>query len=328
MPKSLHIVIAAVWLAALLGCAPNHDLRAGAAVADITPQDEWPLPLIGNFGYNPATAAHDPLSVRAIVLESGGESIAIAVVDSCYLPTDVADDAKQRASKRSGIPADRILVSATHTHSAPPASPMLDWKPGGPPEVEPNMQAYSERLRDGVAQAIEEAQSRLQPAELGWGKADVPEELFNRRWFLKEGTIPPDPFGGTTDKVQMNPPRESPNLIEAAGPIDPELYVVSIRSREGTPLALWATYSLHYVGGTPRGKVSADYFGEFGEADRGFHAASRRRRGLRWHPRQRNVRRRQQHRLHQTTARRGAVRAHPPGGGARGAPSFRGVREH
>ena len=261
--KFFSITLAAFSLAGLMGCAPDHSLRAGAATADITPQQEWPLPLIGNFGYNPADSTHDPLAVRAIVLESGGETIAIAVVDSCYIPQDVADDAKQRASSRSGIHADRILLSATHTHSAPPASPMLDWRPGGPPEVQANMEAYSERLRNGVAQAIADAKSKLQPAELGWGKVDIPEELFNRRWHMKEGSIPPDPFGGTTDKVQMNPPRQSPDLVKPAGPTDPELYVVSVRSRDGSPLALWATYSLHYVGGVPGGKVSADYFGEF-----------------------------------------------------------------
>jgi hypothetical protein len=61
----------------------------------------------------------------------------------------------------------------------------------------------------------------------------------------------------------MNPPRMSPDLVKPAGPTDPELYVVSVRSRDGSPLALWATYSLHYVGGVPPGKVSADYYGEF-----------------------------------------------------------------
>lgn len=263
MLKFLPLAVAAASLAALAGCGPNHDLRAGAAIADITPQGEWPLPLIGNFGYHPAEAAQDPLSVRAIVLASGAETVAVAVVDSCYLPNDVADDAKQRAAERTGIPADRILLSATHTHTAPPSSAMLDWKPGGPPVVQANMEAYSERLRNGVAEAVARAQSHMEPAELGWGKVDVPEELFNRRWFMKEGTIPPDPFGGTSDKVQMNPPRQSPNLLEPAGPTDPELYVVSIRSHDGSPLALWATYSLHYVGGVPGGKVSADYFGEF-----------------------------------------------------------------
>ena len=52
-------------------------------------------------------------------------------------------------------------------------------------------------------------------------------------------------------------------LDHPAGPTDPDVYVVAVRSRAGRPIALLANYSLHYVGGVPAGGVSADYFGEF-----------------------------------------------------------------
>jgi neutral ceramidase len=87
--------------------------------------------------------------------------------------------------------------------------------------------------------------------------------LHNRRWWMKPGSIPPDPFGNTTDKVRMNPPRSSPDLIKPAGPIVPGFTVVSVRTAGGKPLALLANYSLHYVGGIPARQLSADYFGEF-----------------------------------------------------------------
>jgi hypothetical protein len=61
----------------------------------------------------------------------------------------------------------------------------------------------------------------------------------------------------------MNPPVGSPDLVEPAGPTDPEVAVVSVQSRNGRPLALLANYSLHYVGDTGPGHVSADYFGLF-----------------------------------------------------------------
>ena len=62
-------------------------LRAGVAAVDITPRD-WPLPMIGSFRYRPATGAHDPLHSRALVLDDGTETVAIAVVDSCYIPRE------------------------------------------------------------------------------------------------------------------------------------------------------------------------------------------------------------------------------------------------
>ena len=261
--------IAPLLAAALVaGCGgpsgpAGPELRAGAAAVDITPVDEWPLPLVGNFGYHPAESAHDPLYARAIAIEADGETVVVAVVDSCYIPRETLDDAKARASEATGIPTSRMLVSATHTHSAPPAATQLGWRTNGPPEVQANIERYSERLRAGIARAIVDAHARLQPAEIGWNSTNIPEELHNRRWRMKEGSIPPDPFGGTTDQAQMNPPRQSPHLVEPAGPIDPQLYVLAARALDGRPLALLAVYSLHYVGGAPPGQVSADYFGEF-----------------------------------------------------------------
>ncbi|MCA9081158.1 MAG: hypothetical protein KDA58_11415, partial [Planctomycetaceae bacterium] len=53
------------------------------------------------------------------------------------------------------------------------------------------------------------------------------------------------------------------NLLEPAGPIDPEVCFISVREPDGKPISLFAAYSLHYVGGVGPHHVSADYFGEF-----------------------------------------------------------------
>lgn len=91
----------------------------------------------------------------------------------------------------------------------------------------------------------------------------MPEELFNRRWFVREGTNPPNPFGETGEKARMNPPAGAESLIHPAGGTDPGFSIVSIRGADGAPLALLGNYSLHYVGGVPGPELSADYFGEF-----------------------------------------------------------------
>ncbi|HUQ92532.1 MAG TPA: hypothetical protein VM120_12710 [Bryobacteraceae bacterium] len=239
----------------LLGFAlPSHAaLRAGAAVEDITPQ-EWPVRVIGGFTLVLATSAHDPLHTRALVLEDGGTRVALAVVDSCYLKRETMDRAKLLAEKRTGIPSHRILISATHTHSAPPSLP----EPGNERE-----QRYTDRLITQTAEAIFRANQRLQPARAGYGSRPVPEELFNRRWYMRPGSIPPNPYGETTDIARMNPGAGSPDLVHPAGATDPEFSVLSIRTAAGKPLALLANYSLHYVGGVPGNMLSADYFGEF-----------------------------------------------------------------
>lgn len=254
-PTAVAIVglLAATSKGAEAPAKAERTFRAGAAAVDITPR-LWPVALIGSFSYRPAESAADPLMARALVLDDGTDRLAIVIVDSCYVHRDVLDEAKRRAATKAGIPSERILVGATHTHSAPPGDGRQDTE---------QHKDYQRVLIDGIAQSIEQAAAKLQPAQIGWGSSPLPDEVFNRRWFMKPGTIPPDPFGGTTDLVKMNPPGGSPNLINPSGPIDPDVWVISVRTPKGKPIALLANYSLHYVGGQPPGVASSDYFGEF-----------------------------------------------------------------
>jgi hypothetical protein len=62
----------------------------------------------------------------------------------------------------------------------------------------------------------------------------------------------------------MNPRPGSADLVEPAGPTDPEVPVVAIKTKTGRPLALLANYSMHYCGDVGGDDViSADYFGAF-----------------------------------------------------------------
>ncbi len=228
-------------------------LRAGAATADITPE-EWPIRVVGNFGLTMASKAHDRLAVRALVLEDGGVRMALAVVDSCYVKREEMDEAKGLASKRTGIPVGRMLVAATHTHSAPPSRAVA----GNGVE-----ERYVKRLVAGIAEAIVAANGKLSPARIGVAVTPVPEELFNRRWFVKGDSVPPNPYGERGERARMNPPAGSADLLHPVGGTDPGFSIVSIQTLAGKPLAVLGNYSLHYVGGVPGTDVSADYFGEF-----------------------------------------------------------------
>jgi hypothetical protein len=81
---------------------------------------------------------------------------------------------------------------------------------------------------------------------------------------LKEGAKAPNPFGGN-DLVKMNPSINSPDLLEPAGPTDPQISFIAVQHTDGRPLALFANYSLHYVGGVGPGDLSADYYGAFAD---------------------------------------------------------------
>lgn len=227
------------------------DLKAGAYAQDVTPT-KFPISVNGNFADKKATAANDPLHARCLVLDDGTTKLALVVVDSCMMPRELIDAAKALAEKRTGIPAKNMMVSATHTHTAPTVAGVF----GSEPDAE-----YVKFLALKIAEGIETAHKRCGPAKLAWGVAREPDQVFNRRWKMKPGVKNLDPFGGDTDKVKMNPPRMSPDLLEPAGPTDPRVTVLSVRDADDKPLALFANYSLHYVGDLP--PLSADYFGVF-----------------------------------------------------------------
>jgi hypothetical protein len=93
--------------------------------------------------------------------------------------------------------------------------------------------------------------------------AQEPSQVFNRRWKTKPDVLSPNPFGDTADRVRTNPGYQNPAVAEPAGPVDPDVSVLSVRDGKGRPLALLANYSLHYVGDLPA--LSADYFGVFAD---------------------------------------------------------------
>jgi hypothetical protein len=74
--------------------------------------------------------------------------------------------------------------------------------------------------------------------------------------------MPPNPFG-EIDMVKMNPSAGSADLIEPAGPTDPTVSILAVRQPDGRMISVFASYSLHYVGGVGNGHISSDYFGMF-----------------------------------------------------------------
>jgi hypothetical protein len=248
----LFSAITILSLAVTLHAAEAASLRAGAAATDITPK-EFPLNMPGGFSANLAESAHDPLHARALVLDDGTTTLVMAVVDNLGAGPDVLAEAKEIASQRTGIPKEHMLVSSTHSHSAAPLS-----NRSGPPQVV----AYRKVFVEGLADAITRAHAALRPAAVGAAAHPLPDEVFNRRWFLKPGKMPLNPYG-RLDQVKMNPGTSPDVLDHPAGPTDPDITVISVQDAKKKPLALFANYSLHYVGGMPPAQISADYFGEF-----------------------------------------------------------------
>lgn len=226
--------------------------RAGSAMVDVTPQT---LPVIRNGGFLEATddRIEDPLAARCLVLDDGSHRIAIVVVDSCMIPRDICDLAKSLAADRTSISPEHMLISATHTHSAPS---VMDYCLGARKDP-----VYSEFLPNRIADAMVAAENNLQPAKAGWGRIDAHEFTKNRRWITRSDQLQEDPFGERTVHAMMHPGHLNPAFTGPSGPIDPWLTTLKVETQDGQPLAMLSNLSMHYFGGHPG--VSADYFGRF-----------------------------------------------------------------
>jgi len=224
--------------------------KAGAAKTDITPP-AFPVIVNGMFEERSATQAHDPLHSRALVLDDGTIRIAFVVVDTCMMARDLIEEAKAAIATQSGIPRERVMVSATHTHSAPAAMGCLGSR------ADP---AYAKFLPGKIAESVAQAAANLRPARVGWGSVEAWEHTFCRRWIRRPDRLIQDPFGAANVRAHMHPGHESPDAIAPSGPVDPELAILSVQDAEGKPLALLANYSMHYYESP---LLSADYFGVF-----------------------------------------------------------------
>src|SRR5687768_16034731 len=100
------------------------------------------------------------------------------------LPRKVTDEARRYISAKTGIPAAHTLISATHSHSCGTCAAVFQSEPD--PEYQ---RLVARRIADGVRLAY----GNLAPARIGWGSGSVPDEVFNRRWRMKPGSIPPNP---------------------------------------------------------------------------------------------------------------------------------------
>ena len=227
----------------------DKQLRAGAATAILTPN--LGISLCGAMQDRFAQTIHDELNARCLVLDNGETRLAFVVLDLIAARKEWLSKVKHQVNSYTGIPFSNILISCTHTHTAP--TPVNVFQSNAEKK-------YLEWAGPRVADAVRIAVGRLQPARVGWAVGKEERVVFNRRFFMKPGTKLPSPFPGVEDKVKMNPGVENPNILKPAGPIDPDVAVLAVQRTDGQPLAVFASYSLHYVG-TPGTDVSADYFG-------------------------------------------------------------------
>ncbi len=226
-------------------------MRVGVAVVDVSPTQ---LPVLVNGGMvsQSASEIRSRVQARAFVIENATDRLALVIVDSCMMERGFLDEAKQLASNRTGINPNHIMISATHTHSAPSSMAALGT------EADPS---YVPLLRQRLAEAIQAAAENTRPAEIGFGRALASEYTALRRWVRRPDRLGNDPFGNPTVRANMHAARNPEDAIGPTGPEDPEMSLIAFRGlHDKLPIGLIANFSMHYFGDAA---ISSDYFGLF-----------------------------------------------------------------
>ena len=235
----MRAILAAVSLGALgAGCvSPSpgvSQLRAGAATVEITPPVGSLLYGYGARGTDRSEGVHDGLYARVLVLEAGGETVALVTLDLGSIRKENTLPIRQAVLDAAGF--DHVLLNASHTHSAPLFE--ADFPSAGNPWVE--------ELERKIAGVILEAHAALRPARVavGWGRAS---EGHNRRRVLPDGSV--EMFWRNRERLPT-------------APLDDSVGVLAVDGADGEPIATVVNFAVHPVILGPENMlVSADYPG-------------------------------------------------------------------
>jgi hypothetical protein len=214
----------------------HAELLAGVARVDITPSALMPMYGYANRKCGPANGTHDPLFAKALVLEAGGTRMAIVTADVGSL---VSDNLSREIASKLNVPV--VLLSASHTHSAPAFLPF-----GSAPATGPEATAYLAEVEQKIFGAVERALTTMAPARLRVGRGSL-QLGYNRLLPRDDGRT-----RALFDNLERIP----------YGPVDPELVVLRVDGADGAPRAMLVHYATHAVVlGPTNCKYSADYPG-------------------------------------------------------------------
>ena len=220
----LTVTMVAVLSSSLLVNAEQIELKSGklmvgAAKEDMSPPDEMFAPGVEFFdrANRNFIGVHDPLFVRAIVLDNGVTKAAFVSLDIAKVPGE--QEFLDYVTAETGIAPEYLFVAATHDHNT------VEIKGDPYASPQPEVVAYYDKIKNATVKAITNAASQLQAARIGYatGKAYV---NTNR-----------DEKIGAGYHMGYNPD----------GPSDKTVAVVSFTTLSGDLIAVLYNYAVHGV---------------------------------------------------------------------------------
>ncbi len=226
--------------------------HAGFAERDITPEIGMERP--GGYGKVFHRSLHDPCKVRAAVFRDGTNRVAVVSVDALLVRRELVLTARKRIEEKCGIPAGAILIHATHSHSSGPTGMIYPGEFDHASELVQELAyekssaadpKYLVHVENQIVDAVCAANEDQRSTQCSVGKGKAEGVAFNRRFRMTSGL------------TQTHPRPGNPDIIEPAGPVDPEVGVIGAWDAEGNLTGCLVNFVCHATASP--GGISANY---------------------------------------------------------------------
>ncbi len=223
LPGRVLLALSAVTLGVLCAYSAESEWKVGLANVKITP--EKPVPMAGYASRTkPFEKVEQDIYAKALALEDQqGNRAVLVTTDLIGIARGVAEPVCQRIADKTKLVRRQILLSSSHTHSAPILSLEERTETGVAPEDARNIVGYTRSLQDKLVDVAVRALSGLEPARLSWGSG-VAHFAMNRREFTPRGVI-----------LGVNP----------RGLVDRSVPVLRVDSADGKLRAVLFDYACH-----------------------------------------------------------------------------------
>ncbi|NOX99345.1 MAG: hypothetical protein GXP30_06395 [Verrucomicrobia bacterium] len=253
MKKHLWLLSGFLGFTLLLAPVSGAPVKAGFAERDITPAIGMEKP--GGYGKSYNRFLHDPCKVRAVVFDDGKKRIALVGIDALVIRRVNVENVRKKVKEMCGIEPGSVLIGASHSHSSGPTGMIL---PGEFDQANEFVQelayvkssnadaGYLEEVERRLVDVIVAADGKKTAVEVGFASGHEPNVSFNRRFRMKNG------------QTHTHPRYGNPDMLEPAGPIDPEVGVIGVWDKKsGEILGCVVNFACHAT--TSPGGISANY---------------------------------------------------------------------
>ena len=255
MKKLISLLLVLVLMLGLVACGAaeqtggdttaaageNGGFRVGYGKAEITPEGPVGMGGYGRSDQRISTGVLSYMYVTCIAItDKDDNTILLYGMDLCG-PGDAYEFAPE-VSAATGVPVENIVMSASHTHSAPDYGVATAGQGGA-----------LNKLKKGLVKAAETAMEDRKEAKMYGGSIETEGMNFVRHYLCNDGTYCGDNFGDSSSGYAGHASEADPmlQLVKFVREGDNDIYLTNFQTHP------------HQTGGSAKFDLSADIVGEY-----------------------------------------------------------------